>query len=304
MFNEGVLAFTAGTNIIKGFVVNRVGPSGLAPIVLIGPNTVVVVEDDFTVGNATVPPLSPDAGPGPEIRFGAAGTGTADLVILDQATLTLAGALSMGVGANSSHITASGDVGIGGILNVSLGNDVLGSLTHGMAFELISFGDEAFGVDISGPVAVPNNVPLPTGAAGFIDLNVSPSISQLYPNLDPVTQRIGQAMYLAFLDPCQVGTVCATGPDFNGDGFVDLDDLDIWKANKGIIDGASVLQGDANGDGRVDGADYNVWVTNLGPYPGGGSGSGAGANVPEPTSLASLLCSGLLALAVGWRSRS
>ncbi|BBO31944.1 metallophosphoesterase [Lacipirellula parvula] len=42
--------------------------------------------------------------------------------------------------------------------------------------------------------------------------------------------------------------------DFNNDGFVDSDDLMIWKASFGIND-----DGDATGDGTTDGADLLTW---------------------------------------------
>jgi hypothetical protein len=101
----------------------------------------------------------------------------------------------------------------------------------------------------------------------------------------------------------------AVGPDFNGDGVVNLADFAIWKANVGITSGATVLQGDADGDGDVDGADFLFWQRNFGkpaPWssPGLGGANFDGAEVPEPTALAILLTGGSLALVFGRRRRS
>jgi hypothetical protein len=47
--------------------------------------------------------------------------------------------------------------------------------------------------------------------------------------------------------------------DFDGDGDVDGDDLDIWEAAYGLADAA-----DANGDGDSDGDDFLIWQRNAG----------------------------------------
>ncbi|MCI0334691.1 MAG: PEP-CTERM sorting domain-containing protein [Planctomycetes bacterium] len=296
MKNEGVMAFTAGTNTIQGHVVNKKGddPMALDPKFLIGPDTTVVIEDDFTVDAAVIGP-GPVVG-GPIFDLGEGAT----LIVLDQSTLTLAGVLNMDLSlSNPSHIIASGDLGLGGVLNVSLSSDVLASLGHGSSFEILSFSGEAYGIDTTGTVAMPNTTPIATGAAGFQAVSVSPDLALLFPSLDPITQRIGQGIYLSFLDPGMVGGG-AMGADFNGDGVVDALDLAIWKANKGITMGASVLQGDANGDGMVDGADYLIWLNMFtgGPGAGGGGIGLPSSSVPEPTALALLSLGGMLAMAV------
>jgi hypothetical protein len=70
-----------------------------------------------------------------------------------------------------------------------------------------------------------------------------------------------------------------------------------------------VLDGDTDGDGDVDGADFLMWQRNVGkpmPWNGAGSGSGSGSSsqlaaVPEPTSLAMLICGAVFSLAFGRR---
>jgi hypothetical protein len=230
---------------------------------------------------------------GPIFDLGAGAT----LIVLDQSTLTLAGTLNMDLSlSNPSHIEASGDIGLGGFLNVSLASDVLASLGHGSSFEILSFSGEAYGIDTSGSVAVPNTTPIPQNIGVPLTVGISPNLNLLFPNLDPIVQRVNQGIYLSFLDPGMVGGG-ASGADFDGNGVVDAADLAIWKANKGIVSGASVLQGDANGDGAVDGEDYLIW---LGAFTDGVPPSpvpGSSGTVPEPTGLVLLSLGGMLAIA-------
>ncbi len=68
--------------------------------------------------------------------------------------------------------------------------------------------------------------------------------------------------------PMGGGVLAATAPkpgDFNVDGRVDHQDLDIWSSNVGMTTGASLFDGDANGDNRVTGSDYLVWQRNFDP---------------------------------------
>ena len=71
--------------------------------------------------------------------------------------------------------------------------------------------------------------------------------------------------------------------DFNGDGFVDGDDLPNWKTGSGTPTGAGRTQGDADLDGDVDGNDFLVWQQRLG---NGLPVLGASNAVPEPTAIA------------------
>jgi hypothetical protein len=51
--------------------------------------------------------------------------------------------------------------------------------------------------------------------------------------------------------------------DFNEDGFVDGEDLAIWRAGLGIDSGATHGQGDADGDSAVTAADFLIWQRGL-----------------------------------------
>ncbi|BBO36550.1 hypothetical protein [Lacipirellula parvula] len=81
--------------------------------------------------------------------------------------------------------------------------------------------------------------------------------------------------------------------DFNHDGFVDGDDLDIWKT---AFAGATA-SADADGDGDSDGADFLAWQRNFAPSSGA---TAANVAVPEPLSLVSSLTA-IVAIAVASR---
>lgn len=82
--------------------------------------------------------------------------------------------------------------------------------------------------------------------------------------------------------------------DFNGDGTVDLLDLDILGNNFGL-DPATMAQGDANNDGVVDLLDLDILGNTF------GSSASAASSIPEPTAaLLSLVALGGIA---GFRRR-
>ncbi|MCC6492999.1 MAG: matrixin family metalloprotease [Pirellulales bacterium] len=56
-----------------------------------------------------------------------------------------------------------------------------------------------------------------------------------------------------------------TSGDFNADGLVNDDDLDLWDGNFGKPAGAVAGEGDADGDHDVDGFDFLAWQRQLGP---------------------------------------
>jgi T5SS/PEP-CTERM-associated repeat protein len=296
--NEGILAFTAGQNVIQAHVDQVVGPTGFVPQLLIGPNTSVVVEDDC---------------------LGCAPTFTGfgnTLQILDPGTFTSAGTMNIGLSiSNPNLISAAGDIGISGVINLTYADDVLSDLSAngpGRSYQIITFTGGAYQTTLD-----TNGVPLPDYSKPIPDCTgvqfctvpglgvTSPSLASLlgpsFNNVVPIAQRIGETIRVTFLNPGGGGAI---PPDFNGDGVVNGADFAIWKANYGITAGASVLQGDADGDGDVDGADFLKWQRNFGhaaPWNGAGSGTGGFEPVPEPTSLALLLFGGAMAIAFGRR---
>jgi hypothetical protein len=72
----------------------------------------------------------------------------------------------------------------------------------------------------------------------------------------------------------------APAGDYNGDGIVDINDYNVWKASFGsttIIHGSGA---DGNYDGVVNAADYAVWRDSM-----NSGGAGAASAVPEPSTL-------------------
>jgi T5SS/PEP-CTERM-associated repeat protein len=288
--NEGVIAFTAGSNIIQGSVKQITGSTGFTPRFEIGPNTQVVAESDFSH----------------VVTF--FGTGNS-LRVLDPGTYTSAGVMTLPMSySNPNLIAVSGDMGISGTIKVSFEPDLLADLSShgpGRSYEIISFGGQAYQTkqltDGSWAPDYSKVIPNCSGSTyctvpglGVDDgnLNLGSLLGPSFNNVVPIAQRIGQRIMITFFNPGGGGAVA---PDFNGDGVVNGADLAIWQANVGIPSGATVLQGDADGDGDVDGADFLKWQRNAGrapPWTGAGSG---GPNIPEPTSVALMLC-GALAL--------
>ena len=270
-----------------------------------GPDTTAVFEDDLAFGSGT------------DLNLVAGG----NVVVLNQHSFVLSGNLGIKLSyAHPSLVTVSGDVGIGQgttDLTLSFDSDVLHSLKHGDAFELIHYGGDIGNVSAAGLTPDLTTVPL------FGDIELSPgnpgpplqTINGLVPHI-VYGDFPGDALNLSYsirvstssswtcagwsypvaqFRPISMVTALSTSLDFA-----------IWKAHDGMTSGASVLDGDADGDGDVDGADFLKWQRNVGkpgpPWPGAGSGSGSAlAGVPEPTSLMLLACGGSLALAFGRR---
>jgi hypothetical protein len=80
-------------------------------------------------------------------------------------------------------------------------------------------------------------------------------------------------------------TVTPIPGDFNRDGTVNLVDLNIWKANFGMISGATFEMGDGNHDGAVNLADLNLWKATMGQsiYTPPVASGGVGVEVPQQT---------------------
>ena len=102
----------------------------------------------------------------------------------------------------------------------------------------------------------------------------------------------------------EIESISTAGPslagDFNRDGAVNADDLQVWQQQAGVntVNGslvAFIATADANLDGRVDGADFLTWQRTLG-------GQSAVIAIPEPaSSLAAVLSALALASTLGRR---
>lgn len=273
--NSGMVAFTEGMNYVVGNVFNLAAPVGFPNdfgiIRVWGAGTRAVFENDLINGGQ----LSV--------------LGGASIDVLQRHSFVTAGELIVDVDPTKpSPINTAGDVGIAGKLVVNIKNVTPGTLVVGQTFDVITFGGQIGGVDLTDPLRPA--VDLDT-APLFTSLVVTPSLATLglAPGLVLIPEFTINSVVIAVRS-----TIGHVGPDFNGDGVIDGLDLAIWKAHKGITSGASVLQGDANGDGAVDGADYLIWLQQWTMGPGAGAGGGS---VPEPTALALVAIGGLMALA-------
>lgn len=301
--NEGIMAFTAGTNIVQAHVEQIVGATGFVPQLKIGPNTSVIVEDDC-LGCAPI--------------FTGVGN---TFQILDPGTFTSAGRIILPLSKTNPNTISAGDVAISGVIALTYASDVLADLAAhgpGQKYDFITFAGQAYQTTLTATgVPIPdyaNVIPDCTSTPacvvpglGVTGPNLAAILGPAFNNVVPVAQRFGQSIMIGFLNPASSGAV---GPDFNGDGVVDFADFLIWQNNVGIMSGATVLQGDADGDGDVDGADFLFWQRNFGrpaPWSGAGLAGSPGfdpAAVPEPTGIAILMTGASLALAFGRRRRS
>lgn len=117
-----------------------------------------------------------------------------------------------------------------------------------------------------------------------------------------ITEDSHGNLYITYLSGSvyRIVTDALTPGDFNADAIVDDADLAAWTAGFGMATGALAADGDADGDGDVDGDDFLAWQHNYGWSAlnvGGGPPSSA---VPEPSSLAIVVCA---ALGLAWSRR-
>ena len=175
------------------------------------------------------------------------------LTTVGSITLTPASTLIMELGGTSrggqyDALLASGNLGLGGVINVTLIDGF--TLSAGDTFDLFDWAT------VSGTFATINLPPLAVGLAW--------DTSQLYST-----------------GALSVATPGFQEADFDEDGDVDGNDLTRWRSNFGT--GTTHTQGDADADGHADGNDFLVWQRQLGS---GSTEIASAAAVPEPDTLA------------------
>jgi hypothetical protein len=167
------------------------------------------------------------------------------------------------LGTQYDHITASGSLGVGGALKVSLINGFVPAA--GQSFDLLDFGTGS----LSGTFS---SIVLPTLAAGL-----QWNASQLYATGAISVNLLG---------------------DYNGNGVVDAADYVVYRATLGTS--GTALAADGNGNGVIDAGDYDVFRSSFGHQAGSGAGV-SGAAVPEPAAVW-LIAMGVVAIVGGgWR---
>ena len=221
---------------------------------------------------ACVAALSAMAAPvaaAPSLQWASTGS-TATLEVVVDATGSLAAEILIDAGAgltNSNPVIANPpwDTAYPG------DNPITGPITNGLYTTAIGAGDLflSFGSDV---VSAGTYSLLTLDFTGSGDITASGLVAQLGALNDGLSAMttLGNAGNVA---------------DFNGDGKVDLVDLDILGQNFGAGPGATMGQGDANGDGFVDLVDLDLLGQNF--------GFGTATATPEPAAAAMLLLGGL-----------
>ena len=211
-----------------------------------------------------------------------AGTGASGLIDLGGATRTM----TLGDGAAGVDLTISVPLTNGGLSKSGPGMMRLTSSDNTYAGDTIV---EEGTLKIYSPF-LSDSADLYLSTGGLLELSFGGSpdvIDSLF--IDGVAQPVGvwggPNSGAQFTTPLLAGfgllevtsTIALTPGDFNGDGFVNGDDLLQWQADYGTGDGS-----DADGDGDTDGADYLIWQRN---FTGSLSPLVVSTPVPEMTTL-------------------
>lgn len=221
---------------------------------------------------------------------------TLDNTLVESTVITNNAALAVVAGDESS--TVLGDVVLSGssILEMELGDDysqlwVTGNATLGGTLELS---------------LAPNYTPMTGDSFEILRSDAltgtfASALMTTNPGLLWDVDYTADSVFVTFAGAAPPGS----GPDFNGDGIVDGNDLAVWKANYGLGNPpppATQADGDANGDGLVDGLDLLLIQQYFGGPPPAVPASGDSlAAVPEPSSL--LLAAAVLGLPLAARRR-
>ena len=167
-------------------------------------------------------------------------------------------------GGQYDAILASGNLGIGGALNVTL---------------------------------IDGFNPAPGHTFDFFDWN---TLSGTFASINLPSLAAGLAWDTSLLYSTGVLKVASPGfqaADFDEDGDVDGNDLTRWRNNFGT--GTTHMQGDADGDADADGADFLTWQRQVGSGRAVSSTTKAFAAVPEPASAALWASAALLGVLAG-----
>ena len=153
--NEGIMAFTAGTNIVQAHVEQVVGATGFVPQFRIGPQTSVIVEDDC-LGCAPI--------------FTGVGN---TFQILDPGTFTSAGRIILPLSKTNPNTISAGDVAISGVIALTYASDVLADLAAhgpGQKYDFITFAGQAYQTTLTA-----TGVPIPDYANVIPDCTSTPA---------------------------------------------------------------------------------------------------------------------------------
>ena len=261
LVNEGFMAFSGGNTDVLGDVVNYLG--GQVSTVgnstssfygeFINGGTVLTATGSTTVFLGTQTGGGSFAGGGTVEYSGAIIPGNSPALIKYGGNVVFGPAATLKIelggttrGSMYDALNIAGNLSTESALEVSLINGFTPSI--GQTFDILNWGL------LNGEFSSLSLPALPSAAWDTSQLYVNGTLKVVAPNVNG---------------------------DFNGNGFVDSNDLNGWKFGFGKTTGATKAQGDADGDGDVDGADFMTWQRGLGQSTGNAA-AGAG---PEPSGL-------------------
>ena len=115
-------------------------------------------------------------------------------------------------------------------------------------------------------------------------------------------------LYIAYIASGEVFRILTGSSlvgDYDGDGAVDEQDYDLWRATFGLATRNNPLPADGNANDIVDAADYVLWRKNFGMTVDGAPAAGTTSlpNVPEPATMMFLVPSAGALVLIRRRSR-
>lgn len=265
----------------------------LAFVALARPADAIVI-DDFSVGEIVIdgPATQDQAGLDPahvlggsrRIQLGQSGNGSHIEIADDQFNFN-------SVGWGYFTLTYGAVESLGGVNLTQEGHDRLR-----IKFGSVGAGFHPFGVYVN---LSPNSSS--NGWSVYVQDSWDDLIVEIpYAKFPTSFNQVQKITIDAFRNPAGSGfsidSIETAGPsvagDFNRDGLVNGDDLQVWQRQLGVSTGngsttAFIATADANLDGRVDGTDFLAWQSTAASLP-----SGANA-IPEPASWLATVVSAL-----------
>jgi hypothetical protein len=219
---------------------------------------------------------------------------------LNGKVLTVSGAVN--INHSTTNSTGTGSIVSSGILGTAGATPFSGNLTSTGTLDIDISGTGLGQTDvfnITGSASLQGSVDVdvlgafvPSGpitiltATGGINLTSGPlTLTGEDAGLFSGVSVMGNSLVL------NIGAAGVSG-DYNDDGVVDAADYVMWRK----LDGTSTEMSNDPNPLPIDSDQYNTWTSNFGEPGGGSGGDSANAAVPEPTTLAIVLCGALLVM--------
>jgi fibronectin-binding autotransporter adhesin len=287
----GTLNVIGGAQLDSGPAILGENSTGMGSVLVDGASSAWSVDGDLVIGAGATQTSSVRLNGGELSATGSITVGSHGVLKgkgVVTGAVTNGGTVSPGLSAGKLQVTGSYAQTAGGLLEIELG----GTTPDTQYDRLVVSG----GIALDGALTVTlinGFVPAAGQTFEILDGGISGAISTMtLPTLEP-----GLAWNLGSFYTAGVLRVASTlyTADFNENGVVDANDLELWKLGAGTASGAAHGQGDADGDGDVDGGDFLMWQRQL------GSAGAAASGVAAPEAGAVSLASWAAAAMLGWR---